>query len=287
MAVGASGAAGGRVAGRTEGRSRAGRLSSWRAICLLVAWSRRAHEAGRSVEHLPCIATLTHSPKRHRSRRRPATSRPASRIAASAGRVHGPRGGPERRGRPQRALAEPPPPAQPPQPARAKAGQRCFGAWAETRRRAEGCRRAPSLGALCLCSCRCCCGPPAVRQAALMPNGGVGSHGKMFARQHGAGAVGRLSVNRVRVGGRRPGPWGYTPSRRRSEFARRAAGPAAGRARRQGRARQRRPIASEEQKPLKVADAQSGLAADFSANCQTKTTRDPYENTWNLPNIQH
>ena len=144
MAGGASGAVGGRAAGRTEGRSRAGRLSSWCAIPLLLAWSRGAHDAGRSVQHSACIDDA-HSFS-EAAQKPPAPGRPAGRQAVSQplpvvytarASVRSAGGGPQ-------SAQKPPPPAQPPQSARAKAGQRCFGAWAETRRRAEGCRRAPS-----------------------------------------------------------------------------------------------------------------------------------------------
>ena len=144
MAGGASGAAGGRAVGRTEGRSRARRLSSWRAICLPLAWSRGAHEAGRSVEHILPAFSLTHSPEAAPSRRRPAVVGRQAVSTASAGRLHGPRVGAERRGRPQRALAEPPPFAHHLQSARAKAEQRCFGAWLRRGGGPGGCRGAPS-----------------------------------------------------------------------------------------------------------------------------------------------
>ena len=75
MAGGASGAAGGRAAGGTEARGRARRLSSWRAIPLLLAWSRRAHEAERQVQHSPCIDDA-HSCSE--AARKPAGARPVS-----------------------------------------------------------------------------------------------------------------------------------------------------------------------------------------------------------------
>ena len=75
MAGGASGAAGGRAAGRTEGRSRTRRLSSWRAIPLLLAWSRRAHEAERQVQRSPCIDDAQSF---FEAARKPAGARPVS-----------------------------------------------------------------------------------------------------------------------------------------------------------------------------------------------------------------